>query len=156
FHDGGSGACEPPHAATTTSSRFEWVCAAAESSARRSDGRSMLRIRIETSGSASATILTSALGLYPQPCAAGCSAELLVAHAVRLRGFLAEASLLVGLVFLVIAGEELDVALVLEREDVGGDAVEEPAVVRDDHRAAGELEQRFFERAQRLDVEVVR
>src|SRR5689334_9018967 len=36
------------------------------------------------------------------------------------------------------------------------DAVEEPAVVRDHHGAAGEVEQGFFERAQRVDVEVVR
>jgi hypothetical protein len=38
---------------------------------------------------------------------------------------------------------------------VGGDAVEEPAIVRDHDRAAGEVQQRFLERAQRLDVEVV-
>ena len=44
----------------------------------------------------------------------------------------------------------------LAREDVRRDAVEEPAVVRDDHDAAGVLEQRVLERAQRLDVEVVR
>ncbi len=35
------------------------------------------------------------------------------------------------------------------------DAIEEPAIVRDHHRAAREVEQRFFERAQRFDVEVV-
>ena len=34
-------------------------------------------------------------------------------------------------------------------------AVEEPAIVGDDHRAAGEREQRLLERAQRVDVEVV-
>src|SRR5215218_6216421 len=45
--------------------------------------------------------------------------------------------------------------LALEGEDVGRDAVEEPAVVRDDDRAAGEFEQRVLERAQRVDVEVV-
>jgi hypothetical protein len=38
---------------------------------------------------------------------------------------------------------------------VGRDAVEEPPVVGDHHRAAGELEQGVLERAQRLDVEVV-
>jgi hypothetical protein len=47
-------------------------------------------------------------------------------------------------------------AVALEGEDVGGDAVEEPAVVADDHGAAGEfLEQRVLERAQGVDVEVV-
>src|SRR6185503_4866925 len=43
-----------------------------------------------------------------------------------------------------------------EGEDVGRDAVEEPAVVRDHDGAARELEQRLLERAQRVDVEVVR
>ena len=38
---------------------------------------------------------------------------------------------------------------------MGGDAVEEPAVVADDHRAAGEGEERVLEGAQRVDVEVV-
>src|SRR5581483_11023092 len=47
-------------------------------------------------------------------------------------------------------------AVPLEGEDVGRDAVEEPAVVRDHDGAAGELEQRLLERAQRVDVEVVR
>ena len=44
----------------------------------------------------------------------------------------------------------------LEREDVRRDAVEEPAVMRDHHRAAGKFEQRFLERAQRFDIEIVR
>ena len=44
----------------------------------------------------------------------------------------------------------------LEREDVRRDAVEEPAIVGDHDRAAGEVEQRVFERAQRVDVEIVR
>jgi hypothetical protein len=39
---------------------------------------------------------------------------------------------------------------------VGGDPVEEPAVVADDDRAAGEIEERFFQGAQRVHVEVVR
>src|SRR4029078_7674630 len=47
-------------------------------------------------------------------------------------------------------------AVSFEGEDVGRDAVEEPAVVRDHDGAARELEQRLLERAQRVDVEVVR
>jgi hypothetical protein len=35
------------------------------------------------------------------------------------------------------------------------DAVEEPAIVADDHRAAGEIEEGLLQRAQRVDVEVV-
>ena len=74
---------------------------------------------------------------------------------MRLIGVGAEASLLVHLVVLEVAFEPLDVAVAFEGQDVGGDAVEEPAVVRDDDRAAGEVEQRLFERAQGVDVEVV-
>mgnify|MGYP000965469539 CR=1 FL=1 len=36
------------------------------------------------------------------------------------------------------------------------DAVEEPAIVADDNRAAGEFEERLFEGAERFDVEIVR
>src|SRR3954463_6383577 len=43
----------------------------------------------------------------------------------------------------------------LEGEDMGGEAVEEEAVVADDHGAAGEILQRLLERAQGLDVEIV-
>src|SRR5664280_1093016 len=43
----------------------------------------------------------------------------------------------------------------LPRPDVGGDPVEEPAVVADHHRASREVLERVFKRAQRLDVEVV-
>ena len=51
--------------------------------------------------------------------------------------------------------EERDLALTLERQDMGGDAVEEPAVVGDDDRTAGELLDRVLERAQGVDVEIV-
>src|SRR5688572_25078752 len=79
----------------------------------------------------------------------------LVAQAVRRRALGAEAALLVFLVLAVVAREELHVRVALEGEDVGGDAVEEPAVMGDHHDAARELEQRVLERAQRLDVQVV-
>src|SRR6202166_4517333 len=46
-------------------------------------------------------------------------------------------------------------AVAFESQHVGGDAVEKEAVVADDDGAAGEIEQRLFERAQRVDVEVV-
>src|SRR5690606_16944744 len=54
--------------------------------------------------------------------------------------------------------EPLRLAVLVEalpREDVGGDVVEEGAVVRDDHGAAGELQQRVLQARERLDVEVV-
>ena len=62
------------------------------------------------------------------------------------------------LVFLIgfeIALEPFDLAVALESEDVGGEAVEEEAVVADHHGAAGEILERVLERAQGLDVEVV-
>ncbi len=67
----------------------------------------------------------------------------------------AETALLVDFVVLIVAFEPLDVAVAFEGEDVRRDAIEEPAVVRDHDGAAGEVEQRLFERAQRVDVEVV-
>ena len=74
---------------------------------------------------------------------------------MRLIGRGAQAPLPVGLVVLVVALEPDHLAVALEREHVRRDAVEEPAIVADDDRAAGEVEQRLFERAQRVDVEVV-
>ena len=54
-------------------------------------------------------------------------------------GVVAEAFLAVLLVFGVAALEEVDLRVALEGEDMGADAVEEPAVVADDHGAAGEV-----------------
>src|SRR5436190_2010352 len=68
---------------------------------------------------------------------------------------LAHALLLVRLVLLVVAGEEHPLRIVLGGEDVRGDSVEEPTVMRDDQHRARELEQRLLQRPQRLDVEVV-
>ena len=70
-------------------------------------------------------------------------------------GVVAAAPLEVLDVLRVVALEPDDLAVALEGEDVGGDAVEEPAIVRDHDRAAREAQQRLLERAQRLDVEVV-
>src|SRR3954464_3582934 len=47
-------------------------------------------------------------------------------------------------------------AVALEGEDMGGEAIEEETVVADDDGAAGEILDRFFQRAEGLDVEVVR
>ena len=68
--------------------------------------------------------------------------QLPVLDAVRLVGLGAEPRVPVRLVVLVVALEPHDLAVALEGQDVRGDAVEEPAVVADDHRAAGEVEQR--------------
>src|SRR5580658_5536651 len=79
-----------------------------------------------------------------------------VADPVRARGLLAQAQALVGFVLLVVALEEMHSRLAFEGQDVGRDPVEEPAVVADHQHRAGELTQRVLERAQRLDVQVVR
>src|SRR6202012_336251 len=54
-----------------------------------------------------------------------------------------------------IALEPLDVAIAFEGENMRGDAVEEPAIVADDDGAAGEILKSLFQRAQRIDVEIV-
>src|SRR6478735_3565625 len=86
--------------------------------------------------------------------------ELAVRGAVRTRRLRTQALDLVRLVRLEVALEPVPLVGVLVGafvgEDVGRDAVEEPAVVRDDHRTPGELEQRVLERLEGLDVEVVR
>src|SRR4051794_10377249 len=81
--------------------------------------------------------------------------QLPIRHPMRPVGFRAQAPELVRLIGFEIAFEPFDVAVALEGEDVGGEAVEEEAVVADHHRAAGEILERLLERAQRLDVEVV-
>ncbi len=79
----------------------------------------------------------------------------LVLHPVRNDRVLAEPAHLVLFIILEVALEPFDVAVALERQDMRRDAVEEPAIVADDDGAAGEILQRFFQRAQRIDVEIV-
>src|SRR5947208_3354206 len=81
--------------------------------------------------------------------------QLLVLHAVRDDAVLPEPAHLVLLIVLEIALEPFHMALALEGQDMRRNAVEEPAVVTDDDRAAGEILQGLFQRAQRIDVEVV-
>src|SRR5690606_20643232 len=86
--------------------------------------------------------------------------ELPVRRLGRVRGVGTEALDLVLLVRLEVALEPIPVGRVLVGalvgEDVRRDPVEEPPVVRDDHGAARELEERVLERLERLDIEVVR
>jgi len=81
--------------------------------------------------------------------------KLLVLQPMRNNGIRPQPPHLVGLVVLEVALEPFDVAFVFERQDMRGDAVEEPAVVADDDGAAGKILQRLFQRAQRVDVEIV-
>uniref|UniRef100_A0A0N4ZXP3 LigA n=1 Tax=Parastrongyloides trichosuri TaxID=131310 RepID=A0A0N4ZXP3_PARTI len=54
-----------------------------------------------------------------------------------------------------VALEPFHMAVAFEGQDVGGQTVQEPAVVADDHGAAGELFQSLFEVLQGFDVQVV-
>src|ERR1700753_2827521 len=85
--------------------------------------------------------------------------QLAVGDPVRTGGLDAEPVDLVLLVRVEVALEPEPLVGVLlgalPREHVGGDPVEEHPVVGDDHGAARELEQRIFQAAQGLDVEVV-
>ncbi len=74
---------------------------------------------------------------------------------MRARRFIAEAPHLVRFIGFEIAFEPFDPAVAFERQDVGAQAVEEEAVMADDHRAAGEILERFLKRAKGLDIEVV-
>src|SRR4029434_3658885 len=82
--------------------------------------------------------------------------ERLVLDPVRLSRRGAAGLLAQGGVLLVAALEPRHLAVALEGEDVRRDPVQEPAIVADHDGAAGEVEQRLLERAQRVDVEVVR
>src|SRR5688572_672698 len=70
--------------------------------------------------------------------------KLLIFDPVRDGGIDPEAALLVLLVVLEIALEPFHVAVALEGQNVGRNAVEEPAIMADDDRAAGEILQRLF------------
>src|SRR4051794_1078266 len=70
--------------------------------------------------------------------------ERLVLDAVRLVGVGAELLLAEGLVLAEVALEPPHLRIALEGEDVRGDAIEEPPIVADDHRAAGEGLQPLF------------
>src|ERR1700712_5532836 len=76
--------------------------------------------------------------------------EFLVGDPVRAVGLGPELLVAEALVGLEVALEPAHLRVALEGEHVRGDAVEEPAIVGDDHRAPGEAEQRLFQRTQRV------
>src|SRR4029078_4764635 len=81
--------------------------------------------------------------------------ELLVLDAMGNGGVGPQPAHLVLLVILEIALEPLYVAVDFEREYVGSDTVQEPAIVADDDGASRKILERLFQRAQRVDVEIV-
>src|SRR5207249_1201105 len=113
------------------------------------------RSRSTSSTSTASRIFGATVGVEGSSGRADSGHELPVLDPVRALGLRAEPPAPVGLVVLVVALEPDRAALALEGEDVGGDAVEEPAVVADDHGAAAEVDERVLHGAQRVDVEVV-
>src|SRR3546814_863312 len=91
----------------------------------------------------------------PPPPPSRSARQLLVRRRVRARRIVAEAADLVLFIGFEIAFEPFDMAVALEREDVRREAIEEEAVVADDHRAARKILQRLFECRQRFGVEIV-
>ncbi len=81
--------------------------------------------------------------------------EPLVADPVGLVGGGAELAVAERLVLAEVALEPAHDAVALEGEHVGGDPVEEPAIVADHHGAAREGLEAGLEGPQRVDVEVV-
>src|SRR5665213_1138589 len=68
----------------------------------------------------------------------------------------AETLMAIGFVVREVSFEPADDRVVLEREDVRGDPIQEPAIVTDHDDAAGKREKSVFQCAERIDVEVVR
>ena len=116
-------------------------CAVSPWHDRAPDARSASRRRARNAEACGEMAHERTSGLYLMRCGSSASGAARLAHPV---GVLAPVAL-----------EPRHLAVALEGEDVRRDAVEEPAVVGDDDGAAGEVEQRVLERAQRVDVEVV-
>src|SRR3954469_14062118 len=86
----------------------------------------------------------------------GSARQFSILDPVRLIGLRAKTTMAVGLVILVVAFEPDHLAVAFEGEHVGGDAVEEPAIVADDDGTAAKREQRLLESAKSVDVQIVR
>src|SRR5688572_2195679 len=74
---------------------------------------------------------------------------------MRLIGLGAEALPLVLFVLSEVPVEPVHPAVALEREDVRGYPIEEPAIVADDDRAAGEVVERFLQRPESVHIEII-
>src|SRR5215475_14243804 len=68
----------------------------------------------------------------------------------------AKAILSIGLVFRIVAVKPNNLAVAFEGKDMSRDPVQEPAIMRDNNGAASETFQRLFERAQSVDIQIVR
>ena len=68
----------------------------------------------------------------------------------------AQTRLAIFFIIRVVSFEPNNFAVTFEREHMCSDSIEEPTVVGDHNRAAGEVFERLFQRAQCVDVKVVR
>src|SRR4029079_5238737 len=117
--------------------------------------RSRVRRRSTSCRSNRSTRSSELALLLRRPLGPGLPGQRLVLDPVRLGCFFALAPLQVFHVVLEVALEPYDFRVAFESQNVGGDAVQEPAIVRYDNCAARIGEQGFFEGTQRLDVEIV-
>lgn len=82
--------------------------------------------------------------------------DLAILESVGLFGFCAESATSIFFVTGPVAVVEVHFRIAFEREDVRGEAIEEPTIVADDHGGAGEVFDRFLKSAHDVDVEIVR
>ena len=81
--------------------------------------------------------------------------QLPVPDPVGLVGSRSQPRLTVCFVVGIVAFEPDDLALPLERQNMGGDPVKKPAVMTDDHGAAGKILQGFFQGTHGVHVQVI-
>ena len=79
----------------------------------------------------------------------------LEAQPLGLGSFIAEATALIGLIFVVVAVKEDHFRITLKRENVRRNTVKEPTIMRGNHRTAREFQERLFKSAQRFNVQIV-
>ena len=83
------------------------------------------------------------------------SRELLVFYALGHFRIGPEAAFSVFFIIGIIAFKPFDMAVAFKSQNMRGNTVEEPAIVRDDNRATGEVFQAFFQRAQRFNIQII-
>ena len=64
-------------------------------------------------------------------------------------------TILLGLFSLIIAVKKTDLRIAFERQDVRGDPIQKPAIMRNHQHAPCKFKQRIFQRAQGFDIEIV-
>jgi hypothetical protein len=81
--------------------------------------------------------------------------QLAILDACGNSGLAAQAFFAIGLVFGPVAGKKNHLAVAFKCQDVGGDAIQKPAVMADDDGAASEVFKGLFQGAQGIYVQIV-